>query len=65
MLSIEYSVLPVFIFQAPIFGVNLQQLEYIVALDIYRNHVKAATHCNVTQPTLSSSVPFRPEPASP
>lgn len=35
---------------------NLQQLEYIVALDIYRNHVKAAAHCHVTQPTLSMMV---------
>jgi LysR family transcriptional regulator, hydrogen peroxide-inducible genes activator len=35
---------------------NLQQLEYIVALDIHRNHVKAADHCNVTQPTLSMMV---------
>ncbi|HYG20182.1 MAG TPA: LysR substrate-binding domain-containing protein [Ohtaekwangia sp.] len=35
---------------------NLQQLEYIVALDIHRNHVKAAEHCYVTQPTLSTMV---------
>jgi LysR family transcriptional regulator, hydrogen peroxide-inducible genes activator len=35
---------------------NLQQLEYIVALDIHRNHVKAAKHCHVTQPTLSMMV---------
>jgi LysR family transcriptional regulator, hydrogen peroxide-inducible genes activator len=35
---------------------NLQQLEYIVALDIHRNHVKAADHCNVTQPTLSMMI---------
>jgi LysR family transcriptional regulator, hydrogen peroxide-inducible genes activator len=35
---------------------NLQQLEYIVALDIHRNHVKAADHCHVTQPTLSMMV---------
>lgn len=35
---------------------NLQQLEYIVSLDIYRNHAKAASHCNVTQPTLSMMV---------
>jgi LysR family transcriptional regulator, hydrogen peroxide-inducible genes activator len=35
---------------------NLQQLEYIVALDIHRNHVKAAQHCHVTQPTLSMMV---------
>ncbi len=35
---------------------NLQQLEYIVALDIHRNHARAADHCNVTQPTLSMMV---------
>lgn len=35
---------------------NIQQLEYIVALDIHRNHVKAAEHCHVTQPTLSMMV---------
>jgi LysR family transcriptional regulator, hydrogen peroxide-inducible genes activator len=35
---------------------NLQQLEYVVALDIHRNHVKAAEHCHVTQPTLSMMV---------
>lgn len=35
---------------------NLQQLEYILALDIHRNHVKAAEHCHVTQPTLSMMV---------
>src|SRR5690606_22199489 len=32
------------------------QLEYIVALDIHRNHAKAADHCHVTQPTLSMMV---------
>jgi len=35
---------------------NLQQLEYIVALDNFRNHVKAAEHCHITQPTLSVMV---------
>jgi LysR family transcriptional regulator, hydrogen peroxide-inducible genes activator len=35
---------------------NLQQLEYILALDIYWNHAKAASACNVTQPTLSMMV---------
>ena len=35
---------------------NIQQLEYIVALDIHRNHVKAAHHCHITQPTLSMMV---------
>lgn len=32
---------------------NLQQLEYIVALDSYRHFGKAAEKCHVTQPTLS------------
>ncbi|MBQ4632361.1 MAG: LysR family transcriptional regulator [Prevotella sp.] len=35
---------------------NIQQLEYIVALDKYRHFVKAAESCNVSQPTLSSLV---------
>lgn len=35
---------------------NIQQLEYIVALDIHRNHVKAADSCHVTQPTLSMMI---------
>lgn len=32
---------------------NLQQLEYIVAVDSYRHFGKAAEKCHVTQPTLS------------
>lgn len=35
---------------------NLQQLEYIVAVDQLRSFSKAATLCNVTQATLSSMV---------
>lgn len=35
---------------------NIQQLEYILALDEHRNHVKAARQCHVTQPTLSMMV---------
>lgn len=35
---------------------NLQQLEYILAVDKYRHFAKAAEHCNVTQPTLSMMV---------
>lgn len=35
---------------------NLHQLEYIVALDIHRNHARAAEYCHVTQPTLSMMV---------
>jgi LysR family hydrogen peroxide-inducible transcriptional activator len=35
---------------------NLQQLEYIVAVDNYRNFAKAAESCFVTQPTLSMMI---------
>jgi LysR family hydrogen peroxide-inducible transcriptional activator len=35
---------------------NIQQLEYIVAVDNYRHFVHAAEHCNVTQPTLSMMI---------
>jgi LysR family hydrogen peroxide-inducible transcriptional activator len=35
---------------------NIQQLEYIVALDTHRHFVTAASHCHVTQPTLSMQV---------
>lgn len=35
---------------------NLQQLEYIVAIDAHRSFAKAAKACFVTQPTLSSMV---------
>lgn len=35
---------------------NLQQLEYIVAVDQYRHFVKAAEHCFVTQATLSMMI---------
>lgn len=35
---------------------NIQQLEYIVAVDNYRHFVQAADHCNVTQPTLSMMI---------
>lgn len=35
---------------------NLQQLEYLVALDRHRNFVRAAEACHVTQPTLSMQV---------
>jgi LysR family transcriptional regulator, hydrogen peroxide-inducible genes activator len=35
---------------------TIQQLEYIVALDTFRHFVKAAEHCNVTQPTLTMMV---------
>ncbi|MDX2001051.1 MAG: LysR substrate-binding domain-containing protein [Chitinophagales bacterium] len=35
---------------------NLQQLEYIIAIDSYRHFAKAAEKCFVTQPTLSMMV---------
>ncbi|MGC3977267.1 MAG: hydrogen peroxide-inducible genes activator [Paludibacteraceae bacterium] len=35
---------------------NIQQLEYIVALDNHRHFVKAAEDCNISQPTLSMMV---------
>jgi LysR family transcriptional regulator, hydrogen peroxide-inducible genes activator len=35
---------------------TLQQLQYVVALDTYRNFVKAADHTFVTQPTLTMQV---------
>lgn len=37
-------------------NMTLQQLEYIVALDTYKQFVKAADHCNVTQPTITTQV---------
>lgn len=35
---------------------NLQQLEYIIAVDQLKSFSKAAAHCNVTQATLSAMV---------
>ena len=35
---------------------NLQQLEYIVALDKHRHFQRAAEACGVSQPTLSALV---------
>ena len=35
---------------------NLQQLEYILAVDELRHFSKAAEYCNVTQPTLSAMI---------
>lgn len=35
---------------------NLQQLEYLLAVDKYRHFSKAARHCHVTQPTLSMMI---------
>jgi len=35
---------------------NIQQLEYVIALDNFRSFSQAANHCNVTQPTLSMQI---------
>jgi LysR family hydrogen peroxide-inducible transcriptional activator len=35
---------------------NLQQLEYILAVDQYKHFIKAAEACHVTQPTLSMMI---------
>ncbi len=35
---------------------NIQQLEYIIALDTHRHFVKAAQSCGVSQPTLSTLI---------
>ncbi|MEG2573146.1 MAG: hydrogen peroxide-inducible genes activator [Bacteroides sp.] len=35
---------------------TLQQLEYVLAVDMFRHFAKAAEHCKVTQPTLSMMI---------
>ena len=35
---------------------NIQQLEYILAVENYKHFAKAAEHCRVTQPTLSTMI---------
>src|SRR6478736_2410500 len=35
---------------------TLVQLEYVVALDSFKHFAKAATHCHITQPSLSMQV---------
>lgn len=35
---------------------NIQQLEYLAALDKFRHFAKAADHCDVSQPTLSTMI---------
>lgn len=37
-------------------SMTIQQLEYAIAIDTYRNFTAAAEACNVTQPTLSMQV---------
>ncbi len=36
--------------------ITVIQLEYLIAIDTYKNYAKAAEHCSVTQPTLSMQV---------
>jgi Transcriptional regulator len=36
--------------------ITLVQLEYVIAVDKYRNFAKASEHCFVTQPTLSMQI---------
>jgi len=43
-----------YIFTLP--NMNIQQLEYILAVDKHRHFAKAAEHCRVTQPTLSMMI---------
>jgi LysR family hydrogen peroxide-inducible transcriptional activator len=45
-----------YIFISNIYTMNLQQLEYIVALDTHRHFEKAAEKCFVTQATLSMMI---------
>ncbi len=35
---------------------NIQQLEYILAVDTHRHFATAANKCNITQPTLSMMI---------
>lgn len=35
---------------------NIQQLEYLIAVDKYKHFGKAALACHVTQPTLSAMI---------
>lgn len=37
-------------------GMNIQQLEYIIAVDQFKSFSKAADYCNITQATLSTMV---------
>lgn len=37
-------------------NINIQQLQYIVAVDTYRHFAKAAEKCFITQPTLSMMI---------
>ena len=45
------------IFVCVIFRImNIQQLEYLIAVDKYKHFGKAALACHVTQPTLSAMI---------
>ena len=39
-----------------IYNMNLQQLEYLIALDRYKSFSKAADACFITQATLSTMI---------
>jgi LysR family hydrogen peroxide-inducible transcriptional activator len=43
-------------FAANLLRMNVQQLEYIIAVDNFRHFAKAAEVCHVTQPTLSMMI---------
>jgi len=45
----------IFATNSPIY-MNIQQLTYILAIDRFRHFARAADHCHVTQPTLSTMV---------
>jgi LysR family transcriptional regulator, hydrogen peroxide-inducible genes activator len=45
-----------YLYKPHLYPLNIQQLEYIVALDRHRHFVQAAEQCHVTQPTLSMMI---------
>lgn len=49
-------ILPGSVLNSDKYAMNLQQLEYILAVDTHRHFAKAAEHCRVTQPTLSMMI---------
>lgn len=69
--SLAYAYLCSYITKLQKAIMNIQQLEYIVALDKHRHFQRAAEACGVSQPTLSALIqktrrgtrphPFRPQ----
>lgn len=51
LIDFEHPIVVVYIY-----GMTITQLEYIVAIDTYRHFATAASHCFVTQPTLSMQI---------